>query len=84
MLSANAESPLNIECIMDDVDVRSMLNREQFEELVAPVLARVRAPVDRVRVSVPSACPCRACLRHVYVMFVPCFRHACVMRIQKG
>ena len=49
MLSANAEAPLNIECIMEDADVRGMLNRDQLEELVAPVLARVRAPIDRVR-----------------------------------
>ncbi|KAF8072352.1 HSP70-14 [Scenedesmus sp. PABB004] len=43
VLSANAESPINIECLMDDVDVRSLLNREQLEEMVEPFLARLNA-----------------------------------------
>lgn len=49
VLSANAESPLNIECIMDDVDVRGHMNREQFETLCAPLFARIKAPIDKVR-----------------------------------
>lgn len=47
VLSANAESPLNVECIMDDVDVRSALNREQLETICAPLFARIRAPIDK-------------------------------------
>jgi heat shock 70kDa protein 4 len=47
ILSANAQAPLNIESIMNDVDVSAMLKREDLEELVAPVLSRVTAPLDQ-------------------------------------
>ena len=46
VLSANAETPLNIECLMDDIDVRSKITREKFEELSADLLARVLAPCE--------------------------------------
>ncbi|CAK5274244.1 unnamed protein product [Mycena citricolor] len=48
VLSANAESPLNVESIMNDIDASSKLTREALEELVAPVLARITAPLQRV------------------------------------
>ncbi|GBF90729.1 heat shock protein 70 kDa-like [Raphidocelis subcapitata] len=41
-LSANPEAPLNVECIMDDVDVRAHVSREQLEEWAAPGLERLR------------------------------------------
>jgi heat shock protein 4 len=47
VLSANSESPLNVESIMNDVDASSKLTREQLEELIAPVIERVRAPIER-------------------------------------
>jgi heat shock 70kDa protein 4 len=47
ILSANAAAPLNIESVMNDVDVSAMLKREELEELVAPVLARVTAPLEK-------------------------------------
>jgi molecular chaperone DnaK (HSP70) len=47
-LSANPEAPLNIECLMDDKDVRGTMNREKFEELAQPVLKRVLAPLQQV------------------------------------
>lgn len=34
---------------MNDVDVRGILTREQFEEMAAPLLARVRLPLQQVR-----------------------------------
>jgi heat shock protein 4 len=33
ILSANPEAPLAIECIMDEVDVKSSMTREKMEEL---------------------------------------------------
>eukprot|EP00299_Pterocystis_sp_00344_P018880 c9404_g1_i1.p1 GENE.c9404_g1_i1~~c9404_g1_i1.p1 ORF type:complete len:857 (+),score=224.07 c9404_g1_i1:69-2573(+) len=59
-LSANPQCPVNIECLMDDVDVRAMLTREEVEELwkeslseVAPTvqLALDRAGVNKSQVS---------------------------------
>jgi heat shock 70kDa protein 4 len=47
ILSANMSAPLNIESVMNDVDVSAMLKREELEELVAPVLARITAPLER-------------------------------------
>lgn len=46
VLSANAEAPLNVESIMNDIDASSKLNREQFEELIAEPLSRITAPLE--------------------------------------
>lgn len=46
MLSANPEAPLNIECLMDDKDVRAMMTRDMLEEVAAPLLERVRATLQ--------------------------------------
>ncbi len=34
---------------MNDIDFRSTMTREKFEELAAPVLARAHAPLKQVR-----------------------------------
>lgn len=47
ILSANAQAPLNIESIMNDVDVSSMLKREGLEELVKPLLDRCTIPLEQ-------------------------------------
>ena len=46
ILSANSAAPLNIESVMNDVDVRGMLKREELEELIAPLLERATAPIE--------------------------------------
>ena len=38
VLSANSDSVLNIEYLMEDVDLNQHLKREEFEELIAPAL----------------------------------------------
>lgn len=48
MLSANPEAPLNIECLMDDKDVRGFLKRDELEQISVGILHRVRAPLERV------------------------------------
>ncbi|KAK7692144.1 hypothetical protein QCA50_003763 [Cerrena zonata] len=45
ILSANAEAPLNVESIVNDVDASSRLTREEYEQLIDPVLQRVEAPI---------------------------------------
>lgn len=45
ILSANAEAPLNIECIMEDADVRSSMTRDQLEALCAPLFVKLKAPM---------------------------------------
>ncbi|KAK3699733.1 adenyl-nucleotide exchange factor sse1 [Vermiconidia calcicola] len=47
VLSANANAPINIESLMNDVDVRGMLKREELEELVKPLLDRASAPLEQ-------------------------------------
>ncbi|GAB7357713.1 hypothetical protein MBLNU459_g0377t1 [Dothideomycetes sp. NU459] len=47
VLSANAGAPINIESLMNDVDVRGFLKREELEELMQPLLARCTAPVEQ-------------------------------------
>lgn len=46
VLSANAEAPLNVESIMNDIDASSSLKREQFEQLTDFLLSRVSGPLE--------------------------------------
>ncbi|RDW79749.1 putative heat shock protein Hsp88 [Coleophoma cylindrospora] len=47
ILSANSQAPLNIESLMNDVDVASMLKREELEALVEPLLKRAAVPLEQ-------------------------------------
>ncbi|GAA6022268.1 hypothetical protein JCM10207_008908 [Rhodosporidiobolus poonsookiae] len=47
ILSANALAPLSVESIMEDIDASSTLKREEFEELIAPLLKRATAPLEQ-------------------------------------
>ncbi|KAA3455551.1 heat shock 70 kDa protein 15-like [Gossypium australe] len=47
VLSANPEAPLNIECLMDEKDVRGFIKREEFEQISAPILQHVKAPLEK-------------------------------------
>lgn len=46
MLSANPEAPLNIECLMDEKDVRGFIKRDDFEQISVPILERVKGPLE--------------------------------------
>ncbi|KAK8330590.1 hypothetical protein V6Z11_A10G015500 [Gossypium hirsutum] len=48
VLSANAEAPLNIECLMDEKDVRGLIKREEFEKLSSDLLERITVPCRKV------------------------------------
>ncbi|XP_017348513.1 heat shock 70 kDa protein 4a [Ictalurus punctatus] len=49
LMSANSSDlPLNIECFMNDIDVSSKLNRGEFEEMCAALLAKVEGPLRSV------------------------------------
>ncbi|KAK6118068.1 hypothetical protein DH2020_048188 [Rehmannia glutinosa] len=43
VLSANPEAPLNIECLMDEKDVRGFIKRDEFEQISIPILERVKS-----------------------------------------
>lgn len=47
VLSANLQSPLNVECLMNDKDVSLMIDRPQFEELIKPLCAKIDVVLDR-------------------------------------
>nr|CAB3468761.1 unnamed protein product [Digitaria exilis] len=47
VLSANAEAVVNIECLMEEKDVRGVIRREEFEKLCAGLLERVVEPCKR-------------------------------------
>nr|AYH91695.1 heat shock protein 70 [Pomacea canaliculata] len=49
LMSANTQAiPLNIECFMEDKDVSSQMNRDQFEELSAHLIRRIEATLAGV------------------------------------
>ncbi|XP_006643833.1 heat shock 70 kDa protein 15-like isoform X2 [Oryza brachyantha] len=47
VLSANPEAPMNIECLMDEKDVRGFIKRDEFEQISAPILERVKGPLEK-------------------------------------
>lgn len=47
VLSANAEAQLNIECLMDEKDVRGLIKREEFEKLSSDLLERISVPCHK-------------------------------------
>ncbi|KAI3641709.1 hypothetical protein MIR68_000277 [Amoeboaphelidium protococcarum] len=47
ILSANLQAPLSVECLMNDKDVSSMIERPQFEGLIQPLIERVLVPMQR-------------------------------------
>ncbi|KAG9131157.1 hypothetical protein Leryth_020144 [Lithospermum erythrorhizon] len=46
VLSANPEAPLNIECLMEEKDVRGFIKRDEFEQISIPILERVKRPLE--------------------------------------
>ncbi|KAJ3101618.1 adenyl-nucleotide exchange factor sse1 [Phlyctochytrium planicorne] len=46
VLSANAVTQLNIECLLDDKDVSAQVQRSDYMEWVQPLMSRLQAPVD--------------------------------------
>lgn len=47
VLSANAQAPLSVESIMNDIDASSSMTREVMEDLVAPLLERTVVPLEK-------------------------------------
>ncbi|KAJ3322099.1 adenyl-nucleotide exchange factor sse1 [Boothiomyces sp. JEL0866] len=56
VLSANAQAPFNIECLLDDKDVSALVSRADFEEMSQDMVQRVLIPIqqalDAAKVSV--------------------------------
>jgi len=48
VLSANSDSTISIEYSIENCDLNQHLNREQYEELIAPVVARVKQTLQRI------------------------------------
>ncbi|RWW51087.1 hypothetical protein BHE74_00042601, partial [Ensete ventricosum] len=51
VLSANAVAPLNIECLMDEKDVKGFIKREEFERLCSGLLDRLLEPCKQALVN---------------------------------
>ncbi|MQL83355.1 hypothetical protein Taro_015825 [Colocasia esculenta] len=47
VLSANAEAPISIECLMDEKDVKGFIKREDFERLSSDLLERMLVPCKK-------------------------------------
>lgn len=46
VLSANQQSPVNIESLMNDIDASSMVTRQEFEAMIEPLLVRTHEPLE--------------------------------------
>ncbi|KAJ5553227.1 Heat shock protein hsp88 [Penicillium frequentans] len=47
VMSANPQAPLSIESLMEDTDVKTMVKREELEEMVKPLLDRITVPIEQ-------------------------------------
>jgi heat shock protein 4 len=47
VLNTVNEAHLNIECFMNDIDVKGYLKRAQYDELCQPLLERLQRPVEQ-------------------------------------
>ncbi len=47
ILSANAQAPVSIESLMNDVDVQGILKRDELEELIQPLIDRATIPLEQ-------------------------------------
>ena len=47
ILSANAQAPISIESLMNDVDVQGVMKREDLEALLQPLLDRATVPLEQ-------------------------------------
>ncbi|KAL9613457.1 MAG: hypothetical protein Q9167_002002 [Letrouitia subvulpina] len=47
ILSANAQAPINIESLMNDVDASGVLKRDELEGLLKPLLDRATIPLEQ-------------------------------------
>ncbi|KAJ3275769.1 adenyl-nucleotide exchange factor sse1 [Terramyces sp. JEL0728] len=47
VLSANAQAPFNIECLLDDKDVSAVVTRADFEEMSQDMAQRVLTPIQQ-------------------------------------
>jgi heat shock protein 4 len=45
VLSANLSSPISVECIIDEIDLKSSITREKFEELAMSTLQKIKDPI---------------------------------------
>ncbi|VDD74042.1 unnamed protein product [Mesocestoides corti] len=47
MSTNSTKIPINVECLMDDTDISSSMNREFFESLCVPLLVRIKATMEK-------------------------------------
>jgi len=51
ILSANNEAPVNVECLMEDEDFSSTMNRNDFEKMCEPMMDRVKKVLEDAKVA---------------------------------
>lgn len=49
VLSANFQAPVSVECLMEDEDFGSDMNRDDFERMCQPMMERVRAVIEGIK-----------------------------------
>ena len=47
VLSANAQAPIAVECFMDDIDVKGVMEREQFGAMCEPLFEKLQKVIQR-------------------------------------
>jgi len=57
ILSANYEAGVNVECLMEDEDFTSNMNRDDFERMCQPMMDRVQKVVDDCKAMLPESVP---------------------------
>merc|ERR1719498_1321773 len=46
ILSANPQAPISLECFMNDIDVKGMIDRDYFLEMAEPLTAKLQTVIE--------------------------------------
>lgn len=53
VLSANSEAPCTVECLVEDYDFSSTINRQDFEAMCEPAIAKAKAVLEAAKAASP-------------------------------
>ena len=60
-LARRPQAPINIECFMDDIDVKGKMERDDFAEMCQPLFAKCQAVIERAFAECGLG-PCSLCI----------------------
>lgn len=86
-LSGVPKMPINVECLMNEIDFSSMMERERYEALCAPLIERALEPVKRLLADTSCRFDQISCIQLVRIWLLLSFCAClcgCVLLVKKS